>query len=1371
MKSCILAGAVSTLLLIPAALHAQIYTAPYGPGGTWNAYQVVTTPANWAAADTAAKAKTAADTGLPALAGNTTTGHLVQISSEDENTFVALAAAQAPNSGNSNIWLGLNDVASEGNWEWTGTTGGSGENGEEVLGVETDFAAWAPGEPNNAGSAEHAAELRTDGRWNDNNGATQTRRYVIEWEISAAAAIEGALQIPVYYTGPYGPDGKWNLYRVVATGNNSFSEVHDLAISQTAASTGVAGVTNGALTGHVASINSAAENDFIFRIANQASNNTVTTWIGATDDPAFGGEEAGSSKTEGWVWAGTSEPFTYQKFRRRYPNNAEEPNNAGAGENFVEIQNVTGYWNDVGETSGTGGTFRRYVVEWSTEQDAPIAGAALPPGLLPAPFPTLAGADAAGTWDLRFLRGAANGGANFPNALGVAFGVTPGATATNGTRPVLNFTDGVTGTDTAGRSTSGLFWPRLPYLGDQAGDDNQFVLLAKTKVTIATAGRYVFNVHADDGHHFRLTGGPANGIELLQVDGLGHSDPGLPGAFYYPANNDATGARGIYQLAAGTYDVEFLAYEGSGGSIFEIAWAPVPAEWALGSDFGNWGADWKLLGGAQGGDPVIPASLSLPAPTGGNWSVGTTTPAGAAFPTLAAAVEALQSEPLTTETYPVVNFADPDNAGNRGRFGNDAPFPGDAPGDENFFAAAGRGQITIPEPGLYTVAARVDDWFALRVSAPAVVRGRVWGVTSQGHIDANDAQTLRWDVGTSDDRVAVHFPTAGTYDLDFVFAEGSGGSSIELYYAPGVQLAEADTTTWRLIGNPGALTPALPATLANAPEFGDRLWGLHTVHNVSFDLASLADAVSALQGADGDHTTATAPVLNFVDPDAPGVGGIFAGDLAVPGESEELDDDNFALHARGRLEVETAGRYTFAVKHSDGFALRINGAAWLANLASGTAAGIDPADASTLVFATGTTALTDRTSRAAVDLAAGTYEVDFITFDRSADFHAEVYVARGHNIGTGEYATSGTAAAANSTAGGGAVISLNDGWRLVGYTPSGLATLGIDADGWAVQQTAPRSTAPPDQHLNGNAWGASGQALAAADAWLDSTGAGAASVTTVQGVPQINFNDPGFGGPGSFPNDQPNPTNTPANNSSNTDDHYYATRMTGTLIVEKEGTYAIGFQSDDGQYFEFLTPSAPLTTPVFTRLTANATGTADPVDAGLITESSQGVEGARFQVDGGTGNSRTVAEVHLTPGAYPIKAVWYEGTGGSYNEIFAAPAPAYGRPLSLLVTDGASAEVADLDGLTLAAGGVIPPPTGNLVITNLTWSATNTLGITWTSTAGATYTIETSPSLQSNQWTTVEASYASGGATTTYTSPAQDTAATPQLFWRVRQNP
>lgn len=96
-------------------------------------------------------------------------GHLVSIADADENAWVH------SNFGNlagldRRIWIGFNDFAVEGQWEWT-----SGE-------TET-YTNWNGGEPNNSGGVEEYAEmLGSSGRWNDLNlaGAGYTHIGIAE---------------------------------------------------------------------------------------------------------------------------------------------------------------------------------------------------------------------------------------------------------------------------------------------------------------------------------------------------------------------------------------------------------------------------------------------------------------------------------------------------------------------------------------------------------------------------------------------------------------------------------------------------------------------------------------------------------------------------------------------------------------------------------------------------------------------------------------------------------------------------------------------------------------------------------------------------------------------------------------------------------------------------------------------------------------------------------------------------------------------------------------------------------------------------------------------------------------------------------------
>lgn len=83
-------------------------------------------------------------------------GHLVSINTPAEQDFVW------QNFGNlggvdRRLWIGFNDVATEGQWQWSDGSAGK-------------FTNWNSGEPNNSGGIEDFAEmLGSTGKWNDIN--------------------------------------------------------------------------------------------------------------------------------------------------------------------------------------------------------------------------------------------------------------------------------------------------------------------------------------------------------------------------------------------------------------------------------------------------------------------------------------------------------------------------------------------------------------------------------------------------------------------------------------------------------------------------------------------------------------------------------------------------------------------------------------------------------------------------------------------------------------------------------------------------------------------------------------------------------------------------------------------------------------------------------------------------------------------------------------------------------------------------------------------------------------------------------------------------------------------------------------------------
>jgi hypothetical protein len=96
-------------------------------------------------------------------------GHLVTITSRQENDFVTRLARSARDAG----WIGLTDEREEGKWEWV--------TGEQVV-----FTAWARGEPNNKGrSQDHVCVLgEADWSWDD-NWTVRQYAFICEWESAA----------------------------------------------------------------------------------------------------------------------------------------------------------------------------------------------------------------------------------------------------------------------------------------------------------------------------------------------------------------------------------------------------------------------------------------------------------------------------------------------------------------------------------------------------------------------------------------------------------------------------------------------------------------------------------------------------------------------------------------------------------------------------------------------------------------------------------------------------------------------------------------------------------------------------------------------------------------------------------------------------------------------------------------------------------------------------------------------------------------------------------------------------------------------------------------------------------------------------------
>ncbi|MES2708212.1 MAG: C-type lectin domain-containing protein [Verrucomicrobiota bacterium] len=1330
-------AAAIVLGLTAVTAEAQFFTGPYGPGGAWNLYQVVTVPATYPNARTAARNKTAASTGLPGMT-STVTGHLVQIGSQDENTFIAAVTALTPGAGNSNIWLGLNDLdAPDGPGEkGAARTGWRWADAEDQL-DSGDFAPWAPGEPNNSGGVEDGVEMRVDGSWNDAN-ITGARRYVIEWELRAPGPVPGAAPYPVYYTGPYGAGGTWNLYRIVMHGE-SWDSARAAARAATAKSTGLSGVSAaayGALTGHLVSLNTEAEHHFVYQAMAFGGLNTIGYWTGGTDRVSLGGDGQGADPLTGWKWADETsgqQHLTYHHFPRRPFFAMAEPGDTGGLEDVIEVTG-TGHWND---TNGSmAATLRRYVVEWNTEMAAPVGGAAQLAPMLSG-VRGFTGTVSTGQWNVKGTVFSSKPLTlnNITAALAYVNTPPPTAFTQEVTLPVLSCTDSNPPSFTTGRSTYGLFWPRQPLANDTAGvDDDHYLVNGRTRIHCEAGTTYTINVHSDDGFYLRLTGSGGGRAVFSKIGGLGGIDQSDGSAIYFVYGTSDSSTRGVFSVSdTGVYDVEYVGFDGTGGSFQEVSWAPVEAlnDWDTG--------EWRLMGGTPPGAPQLPpvGVLSGPAGTGRKW--GTRAAASAAVITgIPDAVAAIQSAASPVEEeFPVINYNDPNNAGNRFRFAGDFPLPGNTGADDNQFVVAAKTDFQVPAAGPCTICVRADDNFALRVTGQKWA-GRVISYTAttvsatgNGFVDPLDPSTLFWMPSSDTNaRAVINFPAAGRYALEFLHYEGTGGAGAEIYFAPGILASDADSTEWKLIGETSAYTPVLPATLPGGTDGRKDAWGLQVLEPAAASVNSVATAVAALQNGTGVNHRDTVPVLNHIVAASPGTGGIFGGDLELPGIDAE-NNANLAIRARAAVIVPAAGLYTFFVRSADGWALRFKNQTWLDR----SSAGIDPADPSTLIHnVTGAPgAVNDFRGGGVIFLNQGSHEVDFITFQDQRDTQFEVYAAAGNLIGTADTALIGTANLGD--AGPGAA------WRLVGHQSQDIfPRLGVISP-WTVRQTRPQATA----------YAGSG-GIAGATAWLDQPAGTNGLITGHYNM--INFNDPGFGGPGNMVNDAPIPWN---NTGTAADDNYFATRMEATLRVPADGYYSIGWQGDDGGFFEFLNPPVPVE---FNRLVGNA------MLGGTIGDSTDGTPKGRIQLNAGGGNTRTIGEILLPAGDYPVRALWFEGQGSAYFEIFAA-APEQQYHLITTTSGTTATSPADTDGLRL---GPMPPPAVPIEIIRVSFPASRVFSFTWTSVPGKTYQVQRSADLSA--WVTIVPAMASGGgATTTYTSPAALPAGETRYYYRVREAP
>ena len=141
--SFIIAAVVCFCGVVPAMAQPSVVSGPVINPSNGNTYYLLEA-STWTEAETAA-------VGLG--------GHLATIRNQAENTWVydTFNYVDSGDNGRGGLWIGLNDIDTEGNFVWT-----SGE--------ATSYLNWAPNQPDNTGEEDYVLiweKSGEEGMWND----------------------------------------------------------------------------------------------------------------------------------------------------------------------------------------------------------------------------------------------------------------------------------------------------------------------------------------------------------------------------------------------------------------------------------------------------------------------------------------------------------------------------------------------------------------------------------------------------------------------------------------------------------------------------------------------------------------------------------------------------------------------------------------------------------------------------------------------------------------------------------------------------------------------------------------------------------------------------------------------------------------------------------------------------------------------------------------------------------------------------------------------------------------------------------------------------------------------------------------------------
>ncbi len=205
--------------------------------------------------------------------------------------------------------------------------------------------------------------------------------------------------------------------------------------------------------------------------------------------------------------------------------------------------------------------------------------------------------------------------------------------------------------------------------------------------------------------------------------------------------------------------------------------------------------------------------------------------------------------------------------------------------------------------------------------------------------------------------------------------------------------------------------------------------------------------------------------------------------------------------------------------------------------------------------------------------------------------------------------------------------------------------------------------------------------------------------------------------------------------------HAQAAGAIAVIVGNHNAGYPIVMPGDGSDLSTITIPAVMTSTEAGASIKAALTA-GDPLRASLGYDASR-----RFgEFNDGRGATDTTFLIDVRDaGAYPFRLSWKEGGGGANLEWFTVLADG----TKVLVNDAANAASIKAY-LSVSAQ---PPVGGTILVTDFTADrAAGSFSVTWQSTAGKTYKIDTSLSLATESWQNLATGIAAGaGSTTTFT--------------------